>query len=223
LGGLCSLLLFNDLLDVEILQLLLNLGLLIADLLLVELLAASESLSKLLILTLLVSIGLLQHLIVVVGAALHQFLQLIANLRFILGSHSEAITDSLLLRLELSLLVIFELLESLLLELLLLLLDGFNAFSLLGVVGILEDCSDSVLLLLVVLRDEIIGLLLVLLVELGLGFLALRLDLRGELLLLELAAAFQALFEDTVELLLLALLVHRHEVTELGETSLVVL
>jgi len=74
LSGLCSLLLFNDLLDVEILQLLLNLGLLIADLLLVELLAASESLSKLLILTLLVSIGLLQHLIVVVGAALHQLL-----------------------------------------------------------------------------------------------------------------------------------------------------
>ena len=74
MGGLRSLLLFNDLLDVEILQLLLNLGLLIADLLLVELLAASESLSKLLILTLLVSIGLLQHLIVVVGAALHQLL-----------------------------------------------------------------------------------------------------------------------------------------------------
>ena len=74
MSGLRSLLLFNDLLDVEILQLLLNLGLLIADLLLVELLAASESLSKLLILTLLVSIGLLQHLIVVVGAALHQLL-----------------------------------------------------------------------------------------------------------------------------------------------------
>ena len=74
MGGLCSLLLFNDLLDVEILQLLLNLGLLIADLLLVELLAASQSLSKLLILTLLVGIGLLQHLIVVVGAALHQLL-----------------------------------------------------------------------------------------------------------------------------------------------------
>jgi hypothetical protein len=105
----------------------------------------------------------------------------------------------------------------------LLFLDRFNAFSLLSVVRVLKNFIDLVLLLSLILLKEVLGLLVILAVDLRFSGLALFFDFLGMLLLLKLATTFKTLFQDSIKFLFLTLLVHGHEVTQLGEVLLMIL
>lgn len=96
-----SLLLFDDLLDIQVCKLILDLGLLLSKLGFIQLSSASQTLLKRIVLLLLVFVSLLHHLLVVAVATLHEVHEFVTHLSFICGTHSELVTDRLLLSLKL--------------------------------------------------------------------------------------------------------------------------
>lgn len=218
-----SLFLLDDLLDVHVDELVFDLGLLLAHLIIVELLATSQTLLQNFILAAALRISLLEHAIIVTVASVHKFAQLSTHLCLIIGAHSELVADRLLRIIDFLLLLCFKIGKTFVLELLLLVLNILDALTLLSIVRILEHLSDLILLVCLVFLKEVSGLLGILVVDGGFSNGCLLFDLLGVLLFLELAAAFETLLKHTVELLLLTLLVHVHQTVKLHQSLLVVL
>ena len=211
LGLFGSLFLLNDLLNVQIGKLVLNLSLLLGQSGLVGGLPLAQALLKRVVLLLLVHVGLTHHLLIVAIATLHELHELIAHLFLVLGTHGELVTNGSLLSLKLLLLLALESVKTFLFELLVLLLSRLDTLTLLIVVWILEHFINLALQVVLVLLDKVSLLLVELAVNSLLGFLGLLLDFLGVLLFFEFSTTLKTFLQNSVQLLLLTLLVSVHE------------
>ena len=217
------LLLLHDLLNVHIGHLVVKLSLLGSKLVSIGLLASAKFVLKRLTGVFLILLSLVEHVLVSASSTLHQTHQFSAHLSLIIGSHSELLANSLSASFKLFLLLDLKVSETILLELVLLLLDSTDTFSLSLVVGILKCLINLLLLFSLVALNEISSLLVVLVIKLLLGLSLLILDLFGVLLLLKFTATLKSLLQDAIEFLFLTLLVHVHQAFELHQVVLVVL
>lgn len=156
LCGISSLLLLYDLLDVHVMEFFFNLSLLGLELLGIGLSALPKTLLERVSLLLLLRFGRLQHLVIVVELALHEFSQLSTHLSFVLSAHSELVKNSLLLLFNLVLFLLVERVKSLLLQSFVLFLNVADLFTLNLVVRVLKHLIDLSLLCLLVLINEVL-------------------------------------------------------------------
>lgn len=126
-------------------------------------------------------------------------------------AHGELVTDGFLLRFELVFFILVQCIQALFLGLVCILFSVLDTLALLSVVRVLKDFIDLTLQVIFVLFDEILLLLVKLSINVFLSLLSLLLDLLGMLLLLEFAAAIETFLQNSVQFLLLALLVCVHQ------------
>jgi len=134
LGGIGSTLLFVHLLDVHIFELVFDFSLLIGELCFIGFTTSTQPILEAVVLVLALALGLREHVLVVIGVALHEVDQLIAHLLLIVSTHCELVTNGLLLGLNLVLLFFLELGESIFFGLFAFSLNLFDACTLFSVV-----------------------------------------------------------------------------------------
>ena len=198
LSFISGLLLFNNLFDVQVVELVFNLSLLCGKFGLHGFLSLAKAFIKRIILLLFVEVGLSHQLIIVAVTVLHEIHELVAHLSLVLCTHSELITDRLLLGLNLVFLLLLESVKTFLFKLLVLFFSGLDTLTLLGVVWILKNFVEFLLKVVLVLLDEIFLLFIELAIDSLLSIFGLFFDLLSELLLLQLSAALKTLLQNSV-------------------------
>lgn len=195
IGGLF---LFNNLLDIQVVELIFNFSLFRSKFGLHGFFSFAKALFKRIILLLLVKVSLSHQLVIVAVSILHELHELITHLSLVLGTHGEFITDCLLLSLKLIFLLLLKGIKTLLLQLLVFLFNSLDTFALLGIVWILKNFIEFLLKIVLVLLDELFLLLIELTIDSLFSFLGLFFDLFSELLLFQLTATLKTFLQNSV-------------------------